>query len=355
MSTNLPMRTLRASALERQCLFLRHQRIYDRPIACTNRTFSSTASKARAGSSLGQDKAQTKASARAQVGPSPKVNFEKAQREEGAMAEDIGLLQNTIIRAPLTKLPNLANRAFWSYFWKLFKSKGTALYSRSAYRRCREHHGWKRWLPEDLLNSGRLKDSAKKLYTEVYTAFAAGDMKVIEQHCLPPLIQQFKTRIAARAVKVTWKIENFKSVRIVSHRAAPLGEDYPDTAYRQVVFRLESTQVLTLQPGSASPAKILKVPSKQSSRLLWTPRDAQATRATDMLQRRSVDANAGYLDNGRPQTVVEYLVLQKRIIRGKEENWKIQGFTEESTPAALELDEGYWRRTLAIQTAGGER
>jgi protein MBA1 len=47
------------------------------------------------------------------------------------MAEDIGLLQNTIVRAPLTELlresPGFGG--LLKYYWDIVKHKGTALYS----------------------------------------------------------------------------------------------------------------------------------------------------------------------------------------------------------------------------------
>jgi protein MBA1 len=62
------------------------------------------------------------------MGAAPKVNEMKAQRG-GAMAEDIGVLQDTVIRPSLRKLPQMWSPKFWSYMWTLLKSKGTALYS----------------------------------------------------------------------------------------------------------------------------------------------------------------------------------------------------------------------------------
>ena len=49
-------------------------------------------------------------------------------------------------------------------------------------------------------------------------------------------------------------------------------------------------------------------------------------------------------------TVVDYLVLQKRVVRGKEEDWRVWGFTEESTPDVRERDQEYWRLMLDAQT-----
>lgn len=72
---------------------------------------------------------QTEAAARAQVGASPSVTYDMNSRGVDAMAEDIGVLQGTIIRAPFRDLPGVMSGRFWSYFWGLVKSKLSGLYS----------------------------------------------------------------------------------------------------------------------------------------------------------------------------------------------------------------------------------
>jgi protein MBA1 len=132
----MPLRSIRTPALQRQCLFLRHQaplRAAQPTITHPSslRAFSSTPSRLKKRTPLGQDKAQTRAAAEAQVPPSPNVNFERAQTDTDSMAEDIGLLQNTIVRAPLTELlresPGVGG--LLKYYWDIVKHKGTAIYS----------------------------------------------------------------------------------------------------------------------------------------------------------------------------------------------------------------------------------
>jgi protein MBA1 len=61
---------------------------------------------------------------------SPEVLRDQAEHEgEGEMVEDIGLLQDTIVRASWRNLPGIWKRAFWGYWWKVLKNKGTGLYS----------------------------------------------------------------------------------------------------------------------------------------------------------------------------------------------------------------------------------
>jgi protein MBA1 len=71
----------------------------------------------------------TKAAAQHGSGPAPRVNLEKAQQEAGMMAVDIGLLQGTVVRASLSKLPAFYRPEFWGYLWTLTKSKVVAWYT----------------------------------------------------------------------------------------------------------------------------------------------------------------------------------------------------------------------------------
>ena len=50
-------------------------------------------------------------------------------------------------------------------------------------------------------------------------------------------------------------------------------------------------------------------------------------------------------------TVVEYVVMQTRVVRGKPEGWKLWGFTKATTPEVLQEDDDYWRKTMEVQSA----
>ncbi|KAF1841447.1 uncharacterized protein K460DRAFT_294079 [Cucurbitaria berberidis CBS 394.84] len=356
MSTQVPLRTIRIPAFQRQCLFQRQQCV-NRPFPCSaTRPFSSTAARHyKKNTPKIQDHAQTKAAAAAHTGPSPKVNYEKAQQDSSAMAEDIGLLQNTIVRAPFKHLPKVTSRQFWGYFWTLVKAKGTAFYSRSYYRRCIQKQGWSRWLPMDIGNNAQLKDKAQKLYEQIYVNFAKGDVSSLKQFCLPPIVKKFENRIAARApLDMDWRLLKWRSARVVSHRASPLGEDNPDTAYRQAVIRLESVQSLSIaEPYQSSSSTLSRRGNKGPSGLAWVPEEAKAKSVRAVQQDEGGFTAREFVDNGLQKTVVEYLVMQKRVIRGREEEWKVWGFADESTPQRLEEDDLYWRKTLNIQAAGG--
>jgi protein MBA1 len=160
-----------------------------------------------------------------------------------------------------------------------------------------------------------------------------------------------------------WKLLNWKSARVMSHRVTSLGEAYPDTAFRQVVVRLESEQKLNLRDDTYSKSALhpnsrysLKALTANSRR--WIPEEASTKihKAEPKLGRqinasRSPGDTKGE-DQGEITRVVEYLVMQKRVINRKEdEKWKIWGFVEESTPQKLEDDDEYWRKYNSAQAA----
>jgi protein MBA1 len=137
MSTHIPLRMARipAQGLRHQCLFPR-PRSSPAPrhfAASTARPFSATTARLRdppSGYRL-EDTALQDAAARNVGGPAPSVTMGKMMKEIDSMAEDIGLLQNTIIRAPLGQLPPVYNRRFWGYMWTLIKSRAASLWTRS--------------------------------------------------------------------------------------------------------------------------------------------------------------------------------------------------------------------------------
>jgi protein MBA1 len=228
----------------------------------------------------------------------------------------------------------------------------------------------------DTFNNSQTKTLAKAHYKELYDNLAmfvppplttlphntnfhthSGEIKPLKQFCLPPLIKKLESRIIARGkTKMEWRLHGSPKAHVVSHRAAPLGEDYPDTAYRQVIVRLASTQ--SLKRGDSTSA--FSGP-KQRTNLPWLP-DSARLKISHSLQSSRKRADEGepkklrnkvFEDNGKAKQVVEYLVMQKRVIRGREErDWKVWGFAEESTPERIEADEEYWRRTLDLQAGG---
>jgi mitochondrial protein MBA1 len=113
------------------------------------------------------------AGAAATVVGNPAPTNQSDRRDAEEMAEDIGLLQNTIIRAPFGKLPPPSSWQFYSYFWTLLKAKFTALYTRSHFKRCVHKAGIASYLPVDFMKQKDLKKQAKKMYKRYYDQLAA--------------------------------------------------------------------------------------------------------------------------------------------------------------------------------------
>jgi hypothetical protein len=173
-----------------------------------------------------------------------------------------------------------------------------------------------------------------------------GDMSSVSQYTLPPLLQSFETRIAARGpVKMEWRIIGTPSASVMTHRASVFGEDQPDTAFRQAVVRIESTQELTMSYDDGKKGRAFKPASRNGIR--WSPPEVNKENKSEK------EDKVEFADNGKLKRVVEYLVLQRRVISGKEDrDWKAWGFAKESTPERIEDDAVYWRRVLNEQAAG---
>jgi protein MBA1 len=143
---------------------------------------------------------------------------------------------------------------------------------------------------------------------------------------------------ATKSVKMSWSLKKWKSARVVSHRASPMGEEHPDTCYRQVVVRLESVQHTRMTPKSVGKVAVKgRMPA-------WAP---DAVRASGVSKESSKSEE--YVDETKD--VVDYFVMQQRVVHGKLEKWKAWGFTTASTPETIKDDDEYWRKAVEIQTA----
>jgi protein MBA1 len=143
---------------------------------------------------------------------------------------------------------------------------------------------------------------------------------------------------AGKSVKMSWSLKKWKSARVVSHRASPMGEEHPDTCYRQVIVRLESVQHTRMAPKSIGKVAV------KGRKPAWTP---DTVRTNGMATENSKSEE--YVDETKD--VVDYFVMQQRVIHGKLEKWKAWGFTNVSTLETLKEDDEYWRKAVEIQTA----
>ena len=244
----------------------------------------------------------------------------------------------------------------------------TLLCSRIAYRRCIEKRGLIQYTPIDMWKRQYLRDKAKEFYKLFYENLAAyvhlpvkihnhscrlslrhiiafeysansqfrGNFESLKETCLKPLHRKLQDRIKARGpFEMEWKLKRWKSVRIVSDRVGTIGAKFPDSAYRQVIVRLASVQALQIEDKKGP----VKDKSPFHSKSEWKPRGAKHVQ-------QKPPQEPQYLDNGKDQKVVEYLVMQRRVYKGKEGEWQIWGFAEPSTPESIQRDEEHQQKVV---------
>ncbi|KAF2703947.1 hypothetical protein K504DRAFT_463019 [Pleomassaria siparia CBS 279.74] len=324
MSTKLPIRIIRP--LHRQCLFQRA------PV----RQFSiSIALQAK------------KATRKPQISPSPQAEMDAAYRSDENIPDDLGLISGTFIRPPIWKLP-IRNLKQWSQFeWNYVKSKVKGWYSLYVYRNiC----GTPKLDINILSDRRQLRVEAGIKYRNMYTFFADKNKKALSEICLSGVGTALNERLRSRPdnVKLHWKITKGDDVlpTIVSNRAQELNlPGYPQSAIRQLVFRVQRTHRLETKKSAAPPTPVAQVqdlPKKKKQRaIVWTPDGREPPEeVTNVAEGESTSTSRV------EEQVTEYLVLQKRVLRGREDkHWRIWGFTSETTLDSIKRDER-WQKQL---------
>lgn len=162
--------------------------------------------------------------------------------------------------------------------------------------------------PRADFQTSAIPSIAKTLYTDMYTAFAAGNLSPMAPKLCENVYTSLEQRIQARGpnVGVAWKLHNWRSEpKVVSHKYMPMSlEDNKDktkqTTIQQVCVRMQSMQSLK---------KVRKV--------------RQGNKTVEVMEEGS---------SAEPKPVTEYLVVQRLCKRGKMGPWMVWGTTTESDP-----------------------
>jgi protein MBA1 len=130
--------------------------------------------------------------------------------------------------------------------------------------------------------------------------------------CLSGVAAGFRDRIAARpqGVSTEWRLNESVGVktRIVSNRASMLSiSGYDDTGVQQIVFRMQSNQGIEYRRGGKK------------------------------------------IEGSQEGQVIEYLVLQRQMLRGAFKEWKVWGFANEWDLETVEEDAQQERDINAFQ------
>ncbi|KAF2265313.1 hypothetical protein CC78DRAFT_567679 [Lojkania enalia] len=341
MSTHLPLRLLRLQY---------RVRVFEQlPFHCS---FSSTAARLKQRTA---DIEQTRIAAKHQASKAPSTLQDEALQSIKGLTDDVGLMPETFIRLPWNELPSLftsPKERFW-YEWTWLKTRVTDRFGRMVYKWRLNPGGAK----PDIRRKG-LVDIAKEMHYEVYNAFANKDNRKLEKLCVSGIYEHFQQRRSQipADTALQWEIvglvdqstkakaRSYKGernplyhlglagTRIVSNRAMSIPfPGYDATGLRQVIVRVHTRQRLTMTRKTVRR-------SRQSGRqetysISWNP-DGEPP------ERIHADI-VGPLSFTFERDIVEYVVLQRRVVRGEAEEWKVWGLTEPSTTQSIAKDKKY--------------
>ncbi|KAF2021727.1 hypothetical protein BU24DRAFT_417359, partial [Aaosphaeria arxii CBS 175.79] len=270
------------------------------------------------------------------------------------MMDDLGLFAGTFIRGtPPSLAPSkFSSPAAWrqalrtraGYEWKYLKTRFQDRVGRLYYFFGLTN--W-RWRERPRFKSKIARAAAVSLHQRMYKAFAKNDEAALKNVCISGIYEQLTQRIAARPedMKMTWELVSAdKRPRVVSHKATKLpipGEEddkTAPTALRQVVYRLKTRQRLTITRRDSAASSQPKSAKGRSPK--WSPdgHKIQEKKAEPLVDVHEKD-------------VIEYVVLQQRMLRGKMEGWKVWGFASPTTLEKIEKDRKYQDDTEAYQAA----
>ncbi|TVY87232.1 hypothetical protein LAWI1_G006009 [Lachnellula willkommii] len=140
------------------------------------------------------------------------------------------------------------------------------------------------------IKRSKLGPTALALHKQMYSSFAEGDVATLRKTCTDGLYETLRARIAnrGRGETVQWELVRYnRTAKLVSDRVSR----YPieGAGARQSVVRIRSDQRLTRWKGD------------------------------EMVE-----------GSGKVKSVDEYVVIQKRVVGWKEEEWMVWGTTQET-------------------------
>lgn len=243
----------------------------------------------------------------------------------GQMPNDMGLIAMTFIRPRGEKVPGLLTRERRRLEWTWLKQRVVDFFATAMYV-------WK-VRPMRRLEYFSTPRVAQELHREVYTAFAEGTLAgPVEAKVCESFLTNLRFRAGKRAknTSLRWRIHAYlERPRVVSYKAlvqpGPKGELSTErSGIIQAVVRIRSLQSLQ---------HVKRISGRDAEGRLYT------REITVDAQGREVPA---YEEGIVPQSAkesTEYVVVQRRLNRGKIGPWMIWGTAEETTA------EG-WRREL---------
>lgn len=178
----------------------------------------------------------------------PDRSLKVAAQQANQIPSDLGLLDQTYIPATGKNSPNPVTSPN-DYLWKLLhrvRYFGRDTFSLLLTKYLSPATGNSVLRRTFKINKSEIKPEAVALHTQMYTAFAAGEVNSLRKLCTDGLYETFSSRIGNRAKgeRVQWELIKYnKRSKLISDRAARLPVD--GMMMRQAVVRICSRQKLT--------------------------------------------------------------------------------------------------------------
>ncbi|QIW98826.1 hypothetical protein AMS68_004344 [Peltaster fructicola] len=224
----------------------------------------------------------------------------KAQREGGLDLSEMGMLPDTYVPP---RDPALRRQLLWYSIKKNLRDKFSAATTYISYRKLKPQFDWR-----------KVSGIAADLHERMYKAFADGNLEKERENLSESLTNRLKDRIARRDPQQIWDWEVVSRSRpsLVSYMASPLPDSEEKTLGETCLLQAV-VQIKTVQRLSKTRRKAVR--KQQGSK-------------------RGQNNVAGLEDSDvqvSEKESTEYAVLQKHVKEGKEQIWKLWGFTKEST------------------------
>jgi len=261
----------------------------------------------------------------------PAMRSVKAAMEEQKrimeIPDDIGLLPETFVTPVMANRPKLLKDPRGRFKWERRRiyNKGRDILSAAVLKNImvstrppselKRLPWYKRYYhyifgPKIKLEVLQVPKIAQKLYEEMYTKFASGEIASMKPRLCESIFDSLSSRASGRAPNtyLKWTLHRYLgSPKLVSYRTTILRPDEPkhERSYiQQAVVRIRSMQSLR---------KVRKVREKNG-------------KTSEILEEGSVSGNG---EEGKE--VTEYFVIQKMVRKGIPGNWMVWGTTEETT------------------------
>ncbi|KAE9989103.1 hypothetical protein EG328_000034 [Venturia inaequalis] len=259
----------------------------------------------------------------------------RSQKDASKIPDDMGLLPDTFIMPTGKNLPSIFSEPKFrlQLAWKRTKRRFQDLLSAYLAYKLQVYRGvpYRDRPDRPSINILTIKPAALRLHKQMYTAYANGDTKVLEEICTEGVRAIYLSKIEKRnqnSETMKWELVSYKGrTKLCSMKAGgtPIEIKNIPVGIQQAVVRIKSLQRLTV--GTKMGAKAKGTKGNDKEHIVWK--------------------------EPTEKVVTEYFVIQRRLLQGVYEPWKAWGFVKEMDVAAeRKRNEGITEAGNKILSAG---